>query len=145
MHLSKECFRFCHNSKRTLAKVVIWLDSYQCSHLPAFTALTSFYTAPTNCTAEIANQTPHWEVFIGSADITISSPPSPVTVTMARKARALSTGARPQPFPLAAFTSRGCYGDQPYEHNRTVRQTCQKGRRDVLFSHTMSFILCVPG
>lgn len=65
------------------------------------------------------------------AEITIYSPP--VTVTMARKGRALSTEAPLQPFPCTAFTSHGCHGDQQNEHDCTVRQTCRKGRRDVLF------------
>lgn len=73
------------------------------------------------------------------AEITIYSPP--VTVTMARKGRALSTEPPLQPFPCTAFTSHGCHGDQPNEHDCTVRQTCRKGRRDVLFSPTMAFTL----
>lgn len=73
------------------------------------------------------------------AEITIYSPP--VTVTMASKGRALSTEAPLQPFPCAAFTSHGCHGDRPNEHDCTVRQTCRKGRRDVLFSPTMAFTL----
>lgn len=35
----------------------------------------------------------------------------------------------------------GCHGDQQNEHDCTVRQTCRKGRRDVLFSPTMAFTL----
>lgn len=46
-----------------------------------------------------------------------------------------------QPFPCAAFTSHRCHGDQQNEHDCTVRQTCRKGRRDVLFSPTMAFTL----
>lgn len=72
-------------------------------------------------------------------EITIYSPP--VTVTMARKGRALSTEPPLQPFPCAAFTFHGCHGDQQNEHDCTVRQTCRKGRRDVLFSPTMAFTL----
>lgn len=60
---------------------------------------------------------------------------------MARKGRALSTEPPLQPFPCAAFTSHGCHGDQQNEHDCTVRQTCRKGRRDVLFSPTMAFTL----
>lgn len=58
-----------------------------------------------------------------------------------RKGRALSTEPPLQPFPCAAFTSPGCHGDQPNEHDCTLRQTCRKGRRDVLFSPTMAFTL----
>lgn len=46
------------------------------------------------------------------AVITVYSPP--VTVTMARRGRALSTGAPLQPFPSAAFMSSGCHGDQQW-------------------------------
>lgn len=60
---------------------------------------------------------------------------------MARKGTALSAEPVLQPFPCAAFTSHGCHGDQQNEHYCTLRQTCRKGRHDVLFSPTMAFTL----
>lgn len=90
------------------------------------------------------NETPHCEVVAGSVQRSLYIQLLSLLPWQGKERKSSTTL---QPFPHAAFTSRRCHGDRPSEHDCAVRQTCRKGRRDVVFSPPPPWLwlCCVRG
>lgn len=145
----------CFSTVSTLAKrrCLISADDAWTSQLSIFLTCLSlalmssdFYTAPTHCVLwtlkTLAWNTSLWGFFagcrVGSVRRSLYIHLLSLLPWQAKEELCLQK-LHCSHFP--AFTSHGCHGDRPNEHDCTVRQTCRKGRRDVLFSPTMAFTL----